>query len=159
MILLYPTPHCLKVQKYQSVMMTWIKLLAGWMLCMWKTFNCIDAMDQIVTLSDSVCINMETKTATKPQVIVNVETKRCTVKLVRLDSILFGNTSDKSVCELEEDSANLNKTLQKLPDLPRLHPKNRSNRTTRCPRNASQNMQYTEEPEPVPPVKNQTGYM
>ena len=102
-------------------------------VCMWKPFNCIDAMDQIVTSSNSVCINVETKTATKPQVIVNVETKRCMVKLVRLDSILFDNTSDKSVCESEEDSANLNKMLQKPPDLPRLRPKNRSNRTTRCP--------------------------
>ena len=128
-------------------------------VCMWKPFNCIDAMDQIVTSSNSVCINVETKTATKPQVIVNVETKRCMVKLVRLDSILFDNTSDKSVCESEEDSANLNKMLQKPPDLPRLRPKNRSNRTTRCPRNASQNMQYTEETEPVPPAKNQTGYV
>ena len=93
-------------------------------VCIWKPSNCKDAMDQIVTSSESVCINVETKTATKPQVIVNVETKRCTVKLVRLDSILFGNTSDK-----------------------------------RHPRNASQNMQYTEEPEPVPLVKNQTGYI
>ena len=81
------------------------------------------------------------------------------VKLVRLDSILFGSASDNSVCELEEDSDNLKKTLQTPKKLPRLQPKNRSTRTTRCPRNASQNMQYTEEPEPFVPAKNQTGYV
>ena len=126
-------------------------------MCVWKPSNCIDAMDQIVSLTDSVCVNVETKIASKPKVIVKVETKRCTVKLARLDSILFDNTSDKNACELEEDSSNLNKALQKLTYLPRLRPKNRSNRSTRHPRSASQNMQYTEEPEPIPPVKNQTG--
>ena len=45
------------------------------------------------------------------------------------------------------------------PNFPRLHPKNRSNRTTRHPRNASQNKQYTEDPEPAPLAKNQTGYV
>ena len=81
------------------------------------------------------------------------------VKLVRLDSILFGNTSDKSVCASEEDSANTDNTSQEPSNLSRLCPKNRTNRTTRRPRNASQNMQYTEEPEPAPLVKNQTGYV
>ena len=67
-----------------------------------------------------MCINVETKTASKPKVVVNVETKRCMVKLVRLDSILFGNTADNSVCESEEDNTNLQKALQTPPNLPRL---------------------------------------
>ena len=92
-------------------------------VCMWKPSNCVDAMDQIVTSSNSVCINVETKTAKKPEVIVNVETKSYMVKLVRLDSILFDDMSDKSVCESEEDSANLKKILQTPPNLPRLCPK------------------------------------
>ena len=37
--------------------------------------------------------------------------------------------------------------------------KNRSLRKTKYPRHASQNMQYTEESEPVPAAKNQTGYV
>ena len=128
-------------------------------VCMWKPSNCVDALDQMITTTKSMCINVDTKTASKPKVIVNVETKRCTVKLVRLDSILFGNTSDNSVCKSEEDNTNLQKALQTPPNLPRLRPKNISNRITRCPRNASQNKQYTEEPEPVPLAKNHTGYV
>ena len=116
-------------------------------------------MDQIITSTKSMCVNVETKTASKPKLVVNVETKSCTVKLVRLDSILFGDTSDNSACASEEDNANLQKALQTPPNLPRLRPKNRSNRTTRHPRNASQNKQYTEDPEPAPLAKNQTGYV
>ena len=89
-------------------------------MCMWKPSNCVAAMDQIITSTKSMCVNVETKIARKPKVIVNVETKRCMVNLVRLDSILFGNTSDNSVCELEEDYANLQKALQTPPNLPRL---------------------------------------
>ena len=54
-------------------------------VCSWKPLNCTDAMDQVVSWN----VNVETKNTSKPKVIVNVETKRCTVKLVRLDSILF----------------------------------------------------------------------
>ena len=126
-------------------------------VCMWKPSNCVDAVDQIITSPKSLCVNVETKTTSKPKLVVNVETKRCTVKLVRLDSILFGDTSNNSACASEEDNANVQKTLQTPPNFPRLRPKNRSNRVTRCPRNASQNKQYTEEPEPAPPAKNQTG--
>ena len=128
-------------------------------MCMWKPSNCVDAMDQITTSTKSMCVNVEMKTTSKPKLIVNVETKRCTVRLVRLDSILLRDTSDNSACASEEDNANLEKTLQTPPNLPRLCPKNRSNRTTRCPRNASRNKQYTEEPEPAPLAKNQTGYV
>ena len=124
-------------------------------VCMWKPSNCVDAMDQIITSPKSLCVNVETKTTSKLKLIVNVETKRCMVKLVRLDSILFGDTSDNSACASEEDK----NTLQTPPTLPRLHPKNKSNRVTRCPRNASQNKQYTEEPEPAAAAKNQTGYV
>ena len=125
-------------------------------VCMWKLSNCVDAMDQIITSTKSMCVNVETKATSKPKLIVNVETKRCMVRLVRLDSILFGDTLDNSACASEEDNANLQKTLQTPPNLPRLFPKNRSNRR---PRNASQNKQYTEESEPAPLAKNKTGYV
>ena len=124
-------------------------------VCMWKPSNCADAMDQIITSPKGLCVNVEMQNISKPKLVVNVETKWCTVRLVRLDSILFGDTSDNSAYASEEDK----NMLQTPPNLPRLRPKNRSNRVTRRPRNASQNKQYTEEPEPAPAAKNQTGYV
>ena len=35
-------------------------------VCIWKPSNCKDAMDQIVTSSESEHVNVETKTAMKP---------------------------------------------------------------------------------------------
>ena len=52
------------------------------------------------------------KNSDKPDVILNVETKRCTVKLVRLDSILFGDSSDNSADISEDDNANSQKMLE-----------------------------------------------
>ena len=52
-------------------------------LCMQKPSNCVDAMDEIITTTKSMCVNVDMKTASKPKVVVNVETKRCMVKLVR----------------------------------------------------------------------------
>ena len=69
----------------------------------WKPLNCTDAVDQVITSVVSRNVNVETKNTSKPKLIVNVETKRCMVKLVRLDSILFDNESDKSACVSEED--------------------------------------------------------
>ena len=66
-------------------------------VCSWKPLNCKDAMDQVITSVVCQNVNVETKNTSNLKFIVNVETKRCTVKLVRLDSILFDNESDKSV--------------------------------------------------------------
>ena len=76
----------------------------------WKHLNCTDAMDQVITLVVSQNVNVETKNTSKPKLIVNVETKRCVVKLVRLDSILFDNESNKSACVSEEDRASTENT-------------------------------------------------
>ena len=84
-------------------------------VCMWKPSNTVDAMDQIISVPKSVCVNVEMKNTSKPKVIVNVETKRCTVKLVRLDSILFGDNTDNSACVSEDDNANSQNTLQTPP--------------------------------------------
>ena len=100
-------------------------------LCMWKPSNCVDAMDQVIASTNSVHVNVEMENASKPTLVVNMETKRYTVKLVRLDSILLGDTSDPSACASEEDTSSLQKALQTPPNLPRLCPKNRTNRTTR----------------------------
>ena len=128
-------------------------------VCMWKPAMCLDAMDQIISSTDKLCVNVETENIGKPKLIVKVETKRCTVKLVRLDSILFDDISDNSASLLEKDSSNLQKSPQTPPSLPRLRPKNLSIRETQCPRNASHNKHYIEEPELDPPIQKQTGYV
>ena len=135
------------------------KIVSRLDVCMWKPLNCVDAMDKIVETSNGVCVNVETKTESKAKVVVNVETERCTVKLVRLDSILFDNTSDKSAYESESNGTKPNKTLDTSTNLSRLHPRNKSNRTTWHPRHASQNIEYTEESEPALQIKNKTGYV
>ena len=84
-------------------------------VCMWKPSNLVDAMVQIISVPKSVCVNVEMKNTSKPKVVINVETKRCTFKLVRLDSILFGDNSDNSACASEDDNANSQKTLQTPP--------------------------------------------
>ena len=89
-------------------------------LSMWKPLNTVDAMDQIISVLKSVCVNVEMKNTSKPKVIVNVETRRCTVKLVRLDLILFGDNLDNSACVSEDDNVNSQNTLQTPPNLPRL---------------------------------------
>ena len=75
-------------------------------VCMWKPGTCLDAMDQIISSTENMCVNVETKSQSKPKLIVKVETKRCTVKLVRLDSILFEELSENSASVLEETSTN-----------------------------------------------------
>ena len=100
-------------------------------VCMWKPSNLVDAMDQIISVPKSVHVNVEMKNTSKPRVIINVGTERCTVKLFRLDLILFGDNLDNSACESEDDNANSQKMLQTPTNLPRLCPKNRPNRVIR----------------------------
>ena len=68
-----------------------------------ETLKFTDAMDQIVTGKAHEKVNVETEIemTPKPRVVVNVETKRCSVKLVSLDSILFDNKSDNCVAASE----------------------------------------------------------
>ena len=128
-------------------------------VCMWKPSNSLDAMDWIISETENLCVNVETKCKDKLDVALNVETKRCSVRLVRLDSILFGDSLDNNAGESEDVNANSQKILETPPTLPRLSSRNRSSRVTRRPRTASQNKQYTEEPEPPPPVKTQSKYV
>ena len=71
-------------------------------VCSWKPMNCINAMDQVIKISETSNINVETKNKSLLNTRVNVETKRCMVKLVRLDSILFDDLSDRNV-DVSED--------------------------------------------------------
>ena len=79
------------------------KIVGKYDVCMWKPSSCADAMDQIVHPMENVSVHVETKTAAEITNVVKVETKRCSVKLVRLDSILFGKTKD--MITSEEDTA------------------------------------------------------
>ena len=112
-------------------------------VCVWKPSTCVDAMDQIIGPIENVSVNVETKTTTKTNSVVKVETKWCNVKLVRLDSILFGDMTDNSVGASEEDIAKEQTPLseediakEQTPsqisiNLPRLCPKNKADRPTR----------------------------
>ena len=100
-------------------------------VCMWKPLNSLDDMDRIISEYESVRVNVETKNTDKLDVALNVETKMCLVRLVRLDSILFGDSSDNNAGESEDVNANSQKTLETPPTLPRLRPENRSSKATR----------------------------
>ena len=128
------------------------KIVGKFDVCMWKPSSCVDVMDQIVRPTKNVCVNVETKIMTQTNSAVKVETKQCSVKLVRLDSILFGDMTDNSAGASEEDIAKQQTPSQTPISLPRLHPKNKADRPTRRPRNASKNKQYTEEPGPSSPT-------
>ena len=128
-------------------------------VCMWKPSTCVDAMDQIIGPAENISVNVEMKTTTKMNIAVKVETKWCTVKLVRLDSILFGDMSENSVCASEEDITKQQSPSQIPTNLPRLRPKNKADRSTRQPRNASKNKLYTEEPRPVSPMRDHKGHV
>ena len=98
---------------------------------MWKPSNSLDAMDRIISETENLCVNVETKSTDKLDVALNVETKRCSVRLVRLDSILFGDSLDNNAGESEDVNANSRKILETPPTLPRLCSRNRSSRVTR----------------------------
>ena len=122
-------------------------------VCSWKPLNSVDAMDQVITEIESKNVNVETNKAVKLKIVVNVETKWCTVKLVRLDSIVFDNDTNKNEPAIKE-------TLPVLLTDTRLHPRNRISRSTRHPQNASQNVLYTEGPDvTIQADTNQRNYM
>ena len=133
------------------------KIVGKYDVCMWKPSLCTDAMDQIVRPMGNVSVNVEMKTAAKITNVLKVETKRCSVKLVRLDSILFGDMKDSST--LEENIAKQQTSSQMPTGPPRLCPKNKANRPTRLPRNASKNKQYMEEPGSSSPTRDRKGFV
>ena len=85
---------------------------------------------------------METKRTAETTNIAKVETKQCSVKLVRLDTILFGDFAIKK--------------KPKPSGCPKPHSRNTTSTSTRLPRNASKDKQYTEDPEPSSPIRVHT---
>ena len=99
-------------------------------VCLWHPLNREDAMDKIVALNNEESVNVETKTDMKEKSVLKVETKRCFIKLVRLDSILLDNSSDANDTVSETDTKVPNKSLITPTNLSRLRPRNRQTRTT-----------------------------
>ena len=97
------------------------KIVGKYDVCLWKPSSCADVMDQIVHATENVSIHVETKTAAEITNVVKMETKWCSVKLVRLDSILFGEMKD--MITSEEDTAKQQTPSQMPTGLPRLRPK------------------------------------
>ena len=80
------------------------------------------------------------------------------VKLVRLDSILFGDTSDNESAVPEDPMKNKNNLKAGPITHSRVQPN--SSRTTRHPRRGSKNVQYVEKPdENVLVIKNKSNYV
>ena len=73
------------VQAYDDAM---DKIVNRFDVCLWHPSNCKDAMDKILELYTGERVNVETRSDTYVKSALKVETKRCTVRLIRLDSIL-----------------------------------------------------------------------
>ena len=124
------------------------KIVGKYDVCMWKPSSSTDTMDQIICPTENASVNVETKTAPEITNVVKVETKRCSVKLVRLETILHEDVRDINTSE------EVTPTQQTSTGLPRLRPRNTTARPTRIPRNASKNKQYMEELGPRSPTRH-----
>ena len=124
------------------------KIVGRYHVCMWKPSSHTDAMDQKVCPTENASVTVETKTVTDTTNAVKVETKRCSVKLVRLETILLGDLRDTNT------SKEVTPIQQTPTSPPRLRPRNKTARHTQIPRNASKNKQYTEELESRSPTRH-----
>ena len=99
---------------------------------------------------------METQSVLNSNPIIQVERKQCFVKLVCLDSILLDSTMD--VVDNKHETNVIDDTMTPPVIQSRLRPRKTRSRTTRHPRQASANVEYSE-PVPVPPTKNKNMYV
>ena len=125
-------------------------------VCQWHPFNGEDTMDKIVFRENKNSVQVETKNDTKNEFTVKVETKCCFIKLVTLDSILLNNCAD---AESEENNGVTNRSPTTPNSLHRLRPQNKKPRTTRHPRQASQNVEYNKLTISLSPIKNKPAYV
>ena len=127
-------------------------------VCCFAPMNSINAMDQVIKTDETLNINVETKTKLLPNTRVNVETKRYTVKLIRLDSILFDDIPVSDADVSEDKTTEANNTVTGPFTHSKVQPK--ENRITKRPRSASKNVEYAEEPkENLVIIKNKSGYV
>ena len=107
-------------------------------VCQWHPLKDTDAMDKVINSDFEIRVQVETTPVMNSTPVIQVETKHCFVKLVRLDSILLDNTTDADNSKHEENVTN--KTMTPPVIQSRLRPCRTRSRTTRHPRQASANM-------------------
>ena len=125
-------------------------------VCQWHPLKVTDAMDKVINTDFEKCVQVETQSVPNSNSVIQVETKQCFVKLVRLDSILLDRTTDVDDNKHETDV--IDNTMTPPVIQSRLRPRKTRSRTTRHPRQASANVEYSE-PVPVPPTKNKNMYV
>ena len=116
-------------------------------VCLWHPLKNTDAMDKVITPDLEIRVQVETEPAmnntattapaTNNTAAIQVETKRCFVKLVRLDSILLDNTTDTD--DNKHNPNDINKPTTPPAIQSRLCPRRTQPRSTRHPRQASAN--------------------
>ena len=125
-------------------------------VCQWHPLKDTDAMDKVISSDFEMGVQVEIQSVTNSTPVMQVETKHCFVKLVRLDSILLDNTTDVDNSKHEADVTDKTTTPPVIQS--RLRPHQTRSRTTRHPRQASANVEYNE-PAPVSPIKNKNVYV
>ena len=113
-------------------------------------------MDKVINTDFEKGVQVETQSVPNSNPVIQVETKQCFVKLVRLDSILLDRITDVDDNKHETDV--IDNTMTPPVIQSRLRPRKTRSRTTRHPRQASANVEYSE-PVPVPPTKNKNMYV
>ena len=63
-------------------------------VCQWHPLKVTDAMDKVISTDYEMGVQVETQSVPISTPVMQVETKHCFVKLVRLDSILLDSTTD-----------------------------------------------------------------
>ena len=125
-------------------------------VCQWHPLKVTDAMDKVINTDFEKGVQVETQSVPNSNPVIQVETKQCFVKLVRLDSILLDRITDVDDNKHETDV--IDNTMTPPVIQSRLRPRKTRSRTTRHPRQASANVEYSE-PVPVPPTKNKNMYV
>ena len=125
-------------------------------VCQWHLLKVTDAMDKVINTDFEKGVQVETQSVPNSNPVIQVETKQCFVKLVRLDSILLDRITDVDDNKHETDVIDNTMTPPFIQS--RLRPRKTRSRTTRHPRQASANVEYSE-PVPVPPTKNKNMYV
>ena len=75
-------------------------------VCQWHPLKDTDAMDKVISSDFEIRVQVETTPVTNSTPAIQVEMKRCFIKLVRLDSILLDNTTDADDSKHEENVTN-----------------------------------------------------
>ena len=132
------------------------KILNRLDVCQWHPLKVTDAMDKVINTDFEKGVQVETQSVPNSNPVIQVETKQCFVKLVRLDSILLDRITDVDDNKHETDV--IDNTMTPPVIQSRLRPRKTRPRTTRHPRQASANVEYSE-PVPVPPTKNKNMYV